>query len=444
MFRPLKLSRRMRICCYRPRPWKLSAAQRTACDFSTDHKKLPLSGVRVLDLSRILAGPYCTQILGDLGAEIIKSEHPTRGDDTRQWGPPFSPYVDGRSGAGESAYFLSVNRNKKSLGLSFKDKRGADILRKLATTSDIVVENYLPGTLKRYGLDYATLKELNPKLIYASITGYGQFGPYSNRAGFDVMVEAEMGLMHITGSRDGPPVKVGCAVTDLTTGMYAANSILASLLERHISGQGQHLDICLSDCQVATLSNMAQSVLVTKKPDSGRWGTSHPSVVPYRAFETKDGNVLIGGANDRLFGVLAKLLDRDEWVTDERYSSNAMRVHNRDELERQIESITKTRSTQEWLDRFEGSGLPYAKVNDLLGTVNHNHVRERDMIVTVDHSSCGSIEMINTPVKYSRSQPSIRSPPPLLGQHTDEILTNLVNLDEEDIEELRKFGVING
>ncbi|KAL2205507.1 succinyl-CoA:3-ketoacid-coenzyme A transferase 1 mitochondrial precursor [Sarocladium strictum] len=376
-------------------------------------------------------------------AEIIKAEHPTRGDDTRQWGPPFAPYTDGQTGPGESAYFLSVNRNKKSLGISFKDTRGADILRKLASKADVLVENYLPGTLEKYGLDYEMVQKSNPALIYASITGYGQFGPYSDRAGFDVMVEAEMGLMHITGSRDGPPVKVGCAVTDLTTGMYAANSIMASLLERHNSGEGQHLDICLSDCQVATLSNMAQSVLITKKPDSGRWGTSHPSVVPYRAFKTSDGEILIGGANDRLFGVLAQLVDRPQWAADPRYASNAKRVENRDILEPEIEAVMGTRSTQEWLDKFEGSGLPYAKVNDLLGTVNHEHVRARNMIKTVEHPSCGPIEMINSPVKYSRSSPTIRTPPPLLGQHTDDILGNVLSLEKHEIAELRKDSVIS-
>ncbi|PNH42159.1 hypothetical protein VD0004_g5071 [Verticillium dahliae] len=266
-----------------------------------------------------------------------------------------------------------VNRNKKSLALSFKEKQGADILRELAKKVDVVVENYLPGSLKKYGLDYETLRKLNPKLIYASITGYGQFGPYSDRAGYDVMVEAEMGLMHITGPRDGPPVKVGCAVTDLTTGMYATTSILASLLERNRSNLGQHLDICLSDCQVATLSNMAQSVLITKERDSGRWGTAHPSVVPYRAFKSSDGDILFGGGNDRLFAILAKGLGRPEWAADDRFATNSARVKHRDVLEKWIEDVTRTKTTQEWLDIFDGTGLPYAKVNDLMDTTQHRH-----------------------------------------------------------------------
>ncbi|CRK37867.1 hypothetical protein BN1723_015259 [Verticillium longisporum] len=313
-------------------------------------------------------------------ADILKVEHPVRGDDTRSWGPPYAPRLDGADSAipaGESAYYLSVNRNKKSLALSFKEKQGADILRELAKKVDVVVENYLPGSLKKYGLDYETLRKLNPKLIYASITGYGQFGPYSDRAGYDVMVEAEMGLMHITGPRDGPPVKVGCAVTDLTTGMYATTSILASLLERNRSNLGQHLDICLSDCQVATLSNMAQSVLITKERDSGRWGTAHPSVVPYRAFKSSDGDILFGGGNDRLFAILAKGLGRPEWATDDRFATNSARVKHRAVLEKWIEEVTRTKTTQEWLDIFDGTGLPYAKVNDLMDTTQHRHDRNR-------------------------------------------------------------------
>ncbi|KAF5002060.1 hypothetical protein FDECE_10739 [Fusarium decemcellulare] len=379
---------------------------------------------------------------GDLGADIIKVEHPVRGDDTRSWGPPYAPHLNDDKALGESAYFLSVNRNKKSLALSFKDSRGADIVRKLSEKVDVVVENYLPGSLKKYGLDYETLSKNNPRLIYASITGYGQFGPYKDRAGYDVMVEAEMGLMHITGPRDGPPVKVGCAVTDLTTGMYSTTSILASLIERSHSGLGQHLDICLSDCQVATLSNMAQSVLVTKQRDSGRWGTAHPSVVPYSAFQTSDGNILFGGGNDRLFTILCKGLGKSEWATDERFSTNSARVANRRILEGWIEGVTKTKTTQEWLDIFDGTGLPYARVNDLLDTVNHPHVRARDMIVEMDHPACGPMDFINTPVKYSRSKPSIRTAPPVLGQHSDEVLRDVLGLDDATIETLRADGVV--
>ncbi|KAI5219110.1 formyl-coenzyme A transferase [Aureobasidium subglaciale] len=390
--------------------------------------------------------PYCTQILGDLGAEVIKIEHPTRGDDTRAWGPPYAKHITGtptqNAAPGESAYFLSVNRNKKSLALSFQSPPGVKILHKLARECDVLVENYLPGALKKYGMDYQTLKEVNPKLIYASITGYGQTGPYSNRAGYDVMVEAEMGLMHITGTRDGPPSKVGVAVTDLTTGLYTSNSILASLISRSLTGRGQHIDVALSDCQVATLSNLASSHLISGKPDSGRWGTAHPSIVPYKGFETADGSIMLGGGNDRLFGVLCDRLDKSEWKSDPKFVTNAQRVANRDLLEELITTITKTKTTQQWLDVLEGSGMPYAAVNDIAGTMKHEHVLARDMVTTIDHPTCGPIKLVNTPVKYSESAPSIRSAPPTLGQHTSEVLQELGYSDAE-IDGFKTDGVVS-
>jgi succinate---hydroxymethylglutarate CoA-transferase len=308
-------------------------------------------------------------------AEIIKIEHPVRGDDTRAWGPPYAPYTDSEThnGPGESAYFLSVNRNKKSVGLSFAHPAGVEILHKLAKDADVLVENYLPGALKKYGMDYATVSKINPSLIYASITGYGQTGPYSDRAGYDVMVEAEMGLMHITGSRDGPPVKVGVAITDLTTGLYTSNSVLAALLGRAKTGRGQHIDVALADCQVASLANIASSCLVSGNPDSGRWGTAHPSIVPYRGFKTKDGDILIGGGNDRLFGILCEKVGKPQWAADERFMTNNVRVKNRNELEELIENETRTKTTQEWLEIFEGSGMPYAAINDVQTTLNHEH-----------------------------------------------------------------------
>lgn len=334
-----------------------------------------------------------------------------------------------------------------------------EILHKLAAEADVLVENYLPGTLKKYGMDYATLQKINPGLIYASITGYGQTGPYSNRAGYDVMVEAEMGLMHITGARDGPPVKVGVAVTDLTTGLYTSNSIMAALLVRGRTGKGQHIDVALSDCQVATLSNLASSCLISGQKDEGRWGTSHrkyspvqnpteeilngiASIVPYRAYKTKDGDILFGGGNDRLFGLICDGLGRPEWKTDPKFAVNPQRVAHREELDSAIEAITKTKTTQEWLEVFEGSGLPYSAVNDIQGTLNHKHVLARDMIKEMDHEWCGPIKMVNTPVKYSESKPSIRSAPPVLGQHTDEILSEVLGLNEEEIKALKAEGAV--
>ncbi|KAG4032149.1 hypothetical protein MFRU_007g00620 [Monilinia fructicola] len=418
--------------------------RRGLADASTNDMTLPLKGYKVLDMTRVLAGPYCTQILGDLGAEVIKVEHPTKGDDTRHWGPPYAKYLDdsGKEGPGESAYFFAVNRNKKSLGLSFKHPSAVKILHKLAAESDILVENYLPGSLKKYGMDYDTLREINPRLIYASITGYGQTGPYRNRAGYDVMVEAEMGLMHITGSRDGPPVKVGVAVTDLTTGLYTSNSIMAALLARGRTGRGQHIDVALSDCQVATLSNLASSCLISGDKDEGRWGTAHPSIVPYRSYKTKDGDILFGGGNDRLFGLLCDGLGRSDWKEDPRFVVNTARVAHRAELDSSIEKITQDKTTQEWLNIFEGSGLPYAAINDVQGTLNHEHVLARDMVKEMDHEYCGPIKMVNTPVKYSESKPSIRTAPPMLGQHTDEILRDVLGMNESEIEALKAEGAV--
>ncbi|KAJ3948471.1 uncharacterized protein N0V96_002724 [Colletotrichum fioriniae] len=419
-----------------PRAWRQYS--------SVPSNKLPLEGYRVLDMTRVLAGPYCTQILGDLGAEVIKVEHPVRGDDTRAWGPPYATYKAGSSkeGPGESAYFLAVNRNKKSLGLNFQHPSGTEILHKLVSQCDILVENYLPGTLKKYKMDYDTLRAINPGLIYASITGYGQTGPYSDRAGYDVMVEAEFGLMHITGSRDGEPVKVGVAVTDLTTGLYTSNSIMAALLARGRTGRGQHIDVALSDCQTATLANIASSCLISGKKDSGRWGTAHPSIVPYKSFKTKDGDILFGGGNDRLYGILCQGLNKPEWQHDAKYATNANRVANRVELEGLIEQVTVTKTTAEWLRVFEGKGMPYAAVNDVQGTLEHEHTKARNMVVEMEHEECGPIRMVNTPVKYSESEPSVRSVPPTLGQHTDEVLGGHLGFSEERIRALKGEGVV--
>ncbi|KAJ3473477.1 hypothetical protein NLG97_g10284 [Lecanicillium saksenae] len=441
-------ARRMAVAafngCQRSARQPLTQSPRRWYSASAAGTPLPLEGYRVLDMTRVLAGPYCTQILGDLGAEIIKIEHPVRGDDTRAWGPPYAKYTEesGKEGRGEAAYFLGVNRNKKSIGLSFQHKDGVEILHKLVAKCDILVENYLPGTLKKYGLDYETLRKINPGLIYTSITGYGQTGPYSSRAGYDVMVEAEFGLMHITGARDGPPVKVGVAVTDLTTGLYASNSIMAALLGRGKSGKGQHIDVALSDCQTATLANIASSCLISGKKDTGRWGTAHPSIVPYKSFKTKDGDILFGGGNDRLFGVLSDGLGKPEWKDDAKYKTNADRVANRVELEDKIETISQQKTTKEWLAIFEGKGMPYAAVNDVQDTLNLEHTKARNMVVEVDHESCGPMKLVNSPVKFSETQPGVRTPPPTLGQHTNELLSEHLGMSDADITALKDQGVI--
>ncbi|KAF3922994.1 hypothetical protein ABW20_dc0103233 [Dactylellina cionopaga] len=311
----------------------------------------------------------------------------------------------------------------------------------LAMKSDVLVENYLPGTLAKYGLGYENLKAENKRLIYASITGYGQTGPYKARAGYDVMVEAEMGLMHITGERDGSPVKVGVAVTDLTTGLYTSNAILAALLSRNFTSHGQHIDMSLSDCQVATLANIASSVLISGQRDGGRWGTAHPSIVPYEAFPTSDGDILLGGGNDRLFGILCQKIGCPEWAVDERFVTNDKRVDHRHTLVPMIGEETKRKSTKEWLDIFEGSGMPYAAINDVHDTLTHEHVLARGMVKEVEHETCGPVKLVNTPFKFSNAEMSIRHAPPTLGQDTDDILEGL-GFSTKEIEELKTEGVV--
>lgn len=431
------VSRLTPSCCARLRAYSIATSLPAS---------LPLSGIKVVDLTRVLAGPYCTQILGDLGADVIKIEHPTRGDDTRSWGPPFAQNVTSTTsksnGNGESAYYLGVNRNKRSVGLNFKDPQGQKIVHELVKFADVLVENYVPGTLSKYGLDYKSLSKINPGLIYASITGYGQTGPYRLKPGYDVMVEAEFGLMHITGEPDRPPVKVGVAVTDLTTGLYAANSIMASLIHRGKTGKGQHLDVCLADCQLATLANIASSVLISGEPDAGRQATAHPSICPYQAFETKHGgSIMIGGGNDRLFMLVCDALAKPELKTDERFVSNAHRVENRHILVPAITEVTKTKTTQEWLEIFDNYAFPHAPVNDVKTSLNHPHTQARQMVIEVDHSTCGKIKMVNSPVKWSETQPEVRLPPPVLGEHTESVISEL-GYSEDDIAKFRQSGVI--
>lgn len=293
-------------------------------------------------------------------------------------------------------------------------------------------------------MDYDTLRTINPSLIYASITGYGQTGPFSKRAGYDVMVEAEFGLMHITGERDGPPVKVGVAVTDLTTGLYTASACMAALIQRGNDPEkkGQWLDVALSDCQTATLANIASSVLVSGKPDSGRWGTAHPSIVPYKGFETKDGDIMLGGGNDRLFGVLCERIEKPEWTQDGRFKTNGDRVNNRDVLEAMITEVTKTKTTAEWLDVFEGSGMPYAAINDVKATLEHEHTQARNMVTEVEHGECGKLKVVSPPVKYSGAEVGVRSAPPVLGEHTDWVLKEVLGMQENEIKELKTQGVV--
>ncbi|KAF2153171.1 CAIB/BAIF family protein [Myriangium duriaei CBS 260.36] len=404
---------------------------------------LPLAGIKVLDLTRILAGPYATQMLGDLGASVTKIEDVQYGDGTRGWGPPYAPYTLAKHGkkAGESAYFLAAssfpaNRNKKSVAIDFRHEAGRDLLYRMIKEADVLVENYVPGKLAKKGLDYETVSKINPRLIYASVTGYGQTGPYSKRAGFDVMVAAEMGMMHITGSRDGEPVKVGVAVTDLTTGMYTVVAVLSALWRRQITNRGQHIDMALSDVQVAMLANIASSHLISGLPDEGRWGTAHPSIVPYGGFKTIDGDIMLGGATEGAYKILCEKLNKPEWVTDPRFATNSVRVENRSLLSDMIEEITMTKTTEEWIAILEGSGMPYAPINNIEAVFKDPHVLARGMITEIDHPECGKIKLVSSPMKFSESPPTIRMAPPTLGQHTEEVLADL-GITMEEVMQLR-------
>ncbi|XP_050418065.2 succinate--hydroxymethylglutarate CoA-transferase isoform X2 [Patella vulgata] len=370
----------------------------------------PLSGLRVLDISRVLAGPYCAMILGDLGAEIIKLEIPGKGDDTRSFGPPFC--------GTETAYFFSVNRNKKSIAVDMKQKEGATIVKELAKQSDVLIENYIPGKLSKMGLGYSQIKEIAPKLIYCSISGYGQTGPYAQRAGYDVIASGIGGLMHITGPQDGAPCKVGVAMTDLSTGLYAYGSILAAIMERQKSGTGQHIDCNLLATQVASLVNISSNYL-NAGMEAKRYGTAHESIVPYQ------------------------LIDLPELCTDPRYIDNKLRVTNRKSLLHTLSERFLQKSTDEWLNIFEDSGIPYGPINTIQQVFSDPQVLHNNLIQEMDHPTAGRIRLPAPAVKFSESKlVNPPEPPPTLGQHTHQVLTQLLNMDKDEIKHLIKKGVI--
>ncbi|KAG0271098.1 hypothetical protein BGZ95_001150 [Linnemannia exigua] len=424
-----------------PPPLLSQESNALAPEFANGGLALPLDGIRILDLTRVLAGPYCTQILGDLGAEVIKVENPKGGDDTRAWGPPFAGNQHDPADRGESAYFLSVNRNKKSITVNFQTKEGQAIIHDLVKRCDILVENYVPGKLQKYGLGYEQVKELNPKLIYASITGYGQTGPYATRPGYDCIIEAEAGLMHITGESTGPPVIVGVAVIDLTTGLYAHGAIMAALLARAKTGRGQHIDCSLLDSQLATLSDIGSSYLISGQ-EPHRWGASHPTIVPYQAFPTRDSRIMISGGNDGQFKTLCRILGLEHLPTDIRFRTNSDRVKHRDELIKIMTERLQEYDNQHWLKAFEGQGVPFTTINDFAHTFAHPQVVARKMVQEVEHPKAGKLKLIGIPVKYSESKPSVRLPPPLLGQHTQEILRDVLHYGAEKVDSLAAAGAI--
>jgi formyl-CoA transferase len=392
-----------------------------------------LSGVRVLDLSRVLAGPYCTMMLADLGAEVIKVERPGHGDDTRQWGPPWA--------GGESAYYLSVNRNKKSITLNLKSEQGREIVRQLARQADILVENMRAGTMEGWDLGYEALSALNPGLIYCAITGYGQTGPYREHPGYDFIIQAQGGIMSITGPVEGPPMKVGVAIVDITAGSFAAISILAALHERQRSGEGQYIDVSLLDSQVAWLANVASNFLISGERPA-RYGNAHPNIVPYQPFPTADGWIAVGVGNDRQWSRLCELAGWEELATDDRFATNPQRVAHRDVLVPLLEERFRARSSEAWHTDLLEAGIPCSPINTIDQVFADPQVQAREMQVDLPHPTAGEIHMVGSPLKLSRTPVEIKAPPPLLGQHTAEVLSEYLDYTPQDIERLRETGVI--
>ncbi|KAH8805078.1 dermal papilla derived protein 13 [Xylogone sp. PMI_703] len=400
-----------------------------------------LKGVKILDLSRVLAGPYCTQILADYGADVIKVEQPGKGDDTRSWRTK-EEGVAWKSDERISWYFASVNRNKRSMTLNLKHDAGREILLDLVKQADVVVENYIPGKLEELGIGYETLSKVNPAIILASISGYGASGPYKKRAGYDVILAAEAGLLGITGEQDGPPTKPGVGLTDMCTGLYMHGAIVAALQARHRTGVGQRIDTSLFETQLSLLINIGLSWL-NQHVEPTKWGTAHPSIVPYEAFTTKDSYLVIGATNDRQFGVLCDRLNEPSLKLDARFQTNDARVLNRDELKRILDNHFASKTNEEWLAIFEGSGLPYGPINNMEKAFGHVQTQARKMIGTVEFNAAkeGKIQLIGAPVKFSSTPTSVRLRPPLLGEHTDEILNQLGH-NEESISDLRSKGII--
>ena len=404
----------------------------------SDQERTALAGVRVLDLSRVLAGPWATQNLGDLGAEVIKIEKPGAGDDTRSWGPPFLETPDGAQG--DAGYYLAANRNKSSVTIDFTKPEGAEIVRKLAQQSHVLVENFKTGGLAKYGLDYASIAGLNPALIYCSITGFGQTGPYAQRPGYDFMIQAMGGLMSLTGESAGEPMKSAVAVADLFTGMYATTAILAALRHAERTGQGQQLDISLMDCQIAMLANLGLNYLVSgEKPQ--RHGNAHASIAPYQVFPTADGHIVIAVGNDGQFRDLCAATGL-ALADDPRFARNAERVANRIDLAAAITAITVDRPTAYWIETLARADVPCGPINTLDQVFADPHVRARNAVETMTRSDGADVRLTASPMRMSATPPASKRAPPLLGADTDAVLRVLIGASDEDIERWRTDGVI--
>jgi formyl-CoA transferase len=406
--------------------------------------KKALGHVRVLDLTRVLAGPWCAQNLADLGADVIKIERPGAGDDTRSWGPPYLRDAQGRDTT-EAAYYLAANRGKRSLTLDIASAEGQAIVRDLAKHCDVVLENYKVGQLKKYGLDYESLRREKPDLIYCSITGFGQDGPYAQRAGYDFIVQGMGGFMSITGERDdlpgGGPQKAGIAISDLMTGMYATIAVMAALTHRDRTGEGQYIDMALLDVQVAMLANMDTNYLASGEPPK-RWGNAHPNIVPYQTFATSDGHIIVAVGNDGQYQKFVAAGGRPELAADERFATNPMRVRHRDILVPLLAEMVRTRTKQQWIDLLEAAGVPCGPINNLDEVFVNPQVAARKLRIDLPHPTGGTVKLVGSPMKLSATPPRYDMPPPLLGQHTEEVLRDVLGHNAAQIAALREKGII--
>ncbi len=400
----------------------------------------PLKGFRVLDLSRILAGPWASQMLADLGAEVIKIERPGSGDDTRGWGPPYMPDRAGEA-TSEAAYFHGTNRGKQSVCIDMSHPDGQALIQDLAKDCDVLIENFKLGGLKKYNLDYPALKRINPRLVYCSITGFGQTGPYADRAGYDFMIQAMGGMMSVTGEADGLPMKIGVALADVLTGLYAANAIQAALIHQQKTGEGQYIDMALLDVQVATLANQAMNYLATGN-SPGRLGNAHPNIVPYQAFQTADGYIILAIGNDAQFERFCDLANCSELVSDERFRSNRNRVKYRETLVPQVVQIMLQKSSVEWLDALNERGIPCGPINNIEQVFADPQVQHRGMQLELDHPVAGKVASVANPIKLSDTPVEYQQAPPMLGEHTNTVLSSLLGLSIKDLDLLRSRGVI--
>jgi crotonobetainyl-CoA:carnitine CoA-transferase CaiB-like acyl-CoA transferase len=403
-----------------------------------------LSHIRVLDLTRVLAGPWCAQTLADFGADVIKVERPGAGDDTRHWGPPYLKTPEGAD-TREAAYYLAANRNKRSVTVDIATPEGQQIVRELAAQSDVVLENYKVGQLKKYGLDYESLKAVKADIVYCSVTGFGQTGPYAQRAGYDFIVQGIGGFMSITGERDGQPgggpQKAGVAIADLMTGMYSTVAVLTALAHRDRTGEGQYIDMALLDVQVAMLANMNSNFLASGKPPA-RWGNAHPNIVPYQTFQTSDSWIIVAVGNDGQFRKFVEAGKRADLADDDRFATNPERVRNRETLVPILAEMVRTRSKHEWIDALEAAGVPCGPINDLEEVFENEQVVARGMEIQLPHPSGGTVKLVRNPIRMSATPPEAQAHPPTLGEHTEAVLRDVLGYDDARIDALRGRSVI--